>query len=52
MSGDAQSGAPKGGEPLAVDSRGVQDAAEFAVRELAAQSNSLVPPKLKEVRHF
>ena len=50
MTGVAQSGAPEGGEPLAVDSRSVLDAAEFAVGELAAQSNSLAPPKLKEVR--
>lgn len=44
MSDDAQ-----GGSPRAVDSQDVQEAAKFAVRELAAQSNSLLPPELKEV---
>ena len=49
MSGDAASGAPEVATPLAVDAQGVREAAEFAVRELAAQSTSLVPPALKEV---
>lgn len=47
MSGEAQSGAA---QALAAGDPGVQAAAAFAVQQLAAQSNSLVPPELKEVR--
>jgi hypothetical protein len=38
-----------GGKEVATDDPEVRKAAEFAVGQLAAQSNSLVPPQLKEV---
>lgn len=39
-----------GGKDAATDDPEVRKAAEFAVGQLAGQSNSLVPPKLDEVR--
>jgi len=38
-----------GGKELATDDPGVRKAADFAVGQLAGQSNSLVPPTLEEV---
>ena len=39
-----------GGKELSTDDPEVRKAADFAVGQLAGQSNSLVPPKLEEVR--
>ena len=39
-----------GGKNVATDDPEVRKAADFAVGQLAGQSNSLVPPKLEEVR--
>ncbi len=39
-----------GGKELSTDDPEVKKAADFAVGQLAGQSNSLVPPKLEEVR--
>ena len=48
--GGEGSGALLGGpKQLSVDDAEVKAAAEFAVKQLAAQSNSLMPPTLKEV---
>ena len=50
MGGEGSGGAPLGGpKQLSVDDAEVKAAAEFAVKQLAAQSNSLMPPTLKEV---
>lgn len=48
--GGEGSGALLGGpKQLSIDDAEVKAAAEFAVKQLAAQSNSLMPPTLKEV---
>jgi len=49
MGGDGGKAMLGGTKDVSVDDPEVKKAAEFAVQQLAGQSNSLVPPKLKEV---
>ena len=49
MGGDGGKPMLGGAKDVSVDEPEVKKAAEFAVQQLAGQSNSLVPPKLKEV---